>query len=445
MQQQTVTITKIVNGGYGFGRLSTGQVILVRHLLPGESAIVTIEEEKKNLLYGKVHQIIKKHPKRRMAPCRYYSQCGGCDLQLCDYDNQLTIKKGIVEDLLLRQPHDQLKVSVESLCEPTPSPLEFGYRQRIRLQVDEDNRIGFRRFRSHEIIPIDCCLLAHNSINDTLSELLDHESTWKLTELSLEIELQLNPVSGKTVCTFHFSRKPRPTDIKIARLICGDINLIERIFFAGENFPTQGPFGTEEGERLGNVLTLHYPEINGINAPLTLSWEVGGFCQVNLPQNIRLIETVIDFSQPNEQESILDLFCGMGNFSIPLASRAHRLSGVEGQGSAIRSAKENAIRANLTNTHFQKSPIHTACTDITEKGQQFDCVVIDPPRQGAPELSSQLAAICAKRLVYISCDPATLCRDLVKLTEEGFEIKIIQPVDMFPQTHHIETVVLLEK
>ena len=445
MQLQTITITKVINGGYGFGRLATGQVMLVRHLLPGETANVTIEEKKKNHLYGKAHQIIKKHPGRRDAPCKYYGKCGGCDLQLCDYNSQLSIKKEIIEDLFLRQSHNQLKTALEFLANPIGSPLEFVYRQRIRLQVDEQNSLGFRRFRSHEIIPIDCCLLAHKNINIALLELLNHKSSRKLTELSSEVELQLNPVSGNIICTFHFSRKPRPADIENARLLCRDIELLERIFFEGTDFPIQGPYATKEGEKLGNTLTLHYPGVSEDNSPLTLSWEVGGFCQVNLEQNVNLITTVLEFCQTNKRESILDLFCGMGNFSIPLASRVRRLFGIEGQGSAIRSAKANAARAGLTNCHFQKNPIHSACPDIVEKGQRFDCVVIDPPRQGAPELASQLATICSKRLVYISCDPATLCRDLVKLTAEGFSIKKIQPVDMFPQTHHIEIVVLLEK
>ena len=135
----------------------------------------------------------------------------------------------------------------------------------------------------------------------------------------------------------------------------------------------------------------------------------------------------------------------MGNFSIPMAMTAKSVAGFEGQGSAIRSAKHNAQLAKLKNTRFSKRPIHRACEELLATGAFFDCVVLDPPRQGAPGLAESIGQICKKRLVYISCDPATLCRDLSDFSQHGFTITAIQPVDMFPQTHHIETVVLLEK
>jgi 23S rRNA (uracil1939-C5)-methyltransferase len=124
---------------------------------------------------------------------------------------------------------------------------------------------------------------------------------------------------------------------------------------------------------------------------------------------------------------------------------AKEVLGIEGQASAIRSAKENAFNAAITNTRFLKKSVDNACKELAEKGELFDCVVIDPPRQGASGLAGYLAKITSRRLIYISCDPATLCRDLADLTNEGFTIKKIQPIDMFPQTHHIETVVLLDK
>lgn len=158
-----------------------------------------------------------------------------------------------------------------------------------------------------------------------------------------------------------------------------------------------------------------------------------------------MIEIVLDFCGLTQTESVLDLYCGMGNFSIPLAGVAKELLGVEGQGAAIRSAKMNAQRNGLTNCRFLKKPVENICKELVAHGKTFDCVLIDPPRQGVPGLAGLLASIAAKRLVYVSCDPATMCRDLVALNDEGFQVRRIQPVDMFPQTHHIETVVLLEK
>lgn len=447
MNTKTIHITKIVNGGYGFARLYTGQVTLVRYVLPDEDVIITTEDVKKNHLFGELQQILQEHPGRIKPPCQYYGQCGGCNLQHCDYPTQLTIKKGILEDLLTRQSQEAVRSSIKLLASPIPSPSAFGYRQRVRLQVGKRGVIGFHRYHSHDIIPINICLLAGQSINKTIAALQNNDDGHRLCELSTEIELQLNPETGKTVCIFYYSRKIRPADIKSAKILCRDEDEVERVFFVGSDFPITGPYCDEGEENIvwNNTFSVHYPNITKLSRHLDLSWEVGGFCQVNLAQNIALIETVLEFCQVNKTETVLDLYCGMGNFSIPLAMVAKEVLGIEGQGSAIRSAKENAFNATLTNTRFLKKSVDNACKELAEIGGHFDCVIIDPPRLGALDLAGHLAKITSKRLIYISCDPATLCRDLADLTDEGFTIKKIQPIDMFPQTHHIETVVLLDK
>ncbi len=448
MELKTIHIEKIVNGGYGFARLSTGQVALVRQVLPNERVIITTEEAKKNHLFGKLQQILQAHPARIPPPCRYYGQCGGCDLQHCDYATQLIIKKEIVADLLRRQSEEPVRSAIDLLASPLPSPAAFAYRQRIRLQVGDRGLVGFHRFRSHEIIPIECCLLAGASINKTITALQKSNDGCRLCELSTEVELQENPLTGKTVCIFHFRRKVRPADVQSAKRFCTEEVEVERVFFIGADFPISGPYFDDrekDNEIMGNTFTVQYPPGATTAQSVDLSWEAGGFCQVNLPQNRHLIETVVHFCQIKKSDTVLDLYCGMGNFSIPLAMRAKEVFGIEGQGSAIRSAEKNAAHAGLTNCRFLKSSVDSACLELAEQGRRFDCVVIDPPRQGIPGLAGRLAAVTVKQLVYISCDPSTLCRDLGELTNEGFTIGKIQPVDMFPQTHHIETVVLLLK
>ncbi len=445
MQLETINISKIVNGGYGFAHLATGQVVLVRQVLPGETVIVSIEEKKKNYLFGQVRQIVTRHPARRTPPCPYFGECGGCDLQHGEYVGQLQIKKDVVVDLLSRSNREELRNSLSLLAEPIPAPAEFAYRQRLRLQVEGGGVLGFHRFRSHTLIPIKACLLAGATLNSTLVALRAAPDGRKLTSLASEVELQENPRTGKTVVIFRLPRKPRPAEILAAERFARESDTVERVFFAGEQYSLMGPYGDAEGTVAGNVLGIHYPAVAGLPEDLELHWEAGGFCQVNLGQNRALIETVLDFCQVEKGRSVLDLYCGMGNFAIPLALLGAEVLGIEGQGSAIRMAKNNAARAGLAHARFQQSPIHTACSELLARGARFDCVVIDPPRQGAPDLAGQLAALTGERLVYISCDPATLCRDLADLIEHGFSIRKIQPIDMFPQTHHIETVVLLEK
>ncbi|MGW8194091.1 MAG: 23S rRNA (uracil(1939)-C(5))-methyltransferase RlmD [Desulforhopalus sp.] len=445
MNLETLRITKIINGGYGCGRLATGQVILVRHVLPGETVTVVPEKIKRRYLFGRLHSLQEQHVARRTPPCRYYYQCGGCDLQHCDYDTQLTIKKDIATDLLERQDDKDVQHSARQLQTPLASPLEWGYRQRIRLRVGERSEVGFYRHRSHEIVSVDECLLAGKTLNHALAILKDSDQSARLLKLSSEVELLLNPLNNSVVCVFSFTRPVRPADVAAARKFCLEDEVLGVVYFKGIDFPLHGPVGHGDKLTAATGFAVRYPSSRKTPHSFMLTWEPGGFCQVNLFQNRHLIETVVAFSEVSASDSVLDLYCGMGNFSIPLAFSAKSVTGIEGQGAAIRSAKHNAELAGAANTNFYKRPIHEACIDLTAAGTSFDCVILDPPRSGAPELADKLTPICAHRLVYISCDPATLCRDLVSLCQQGFTIKKIQPVDMFPQTHHIETVVLLER
>ena len=239
---------------------------------------------------------------------------------------------------------------------------------------------------------------------------------------------------------FHYCRKPRPADFKLAEVTCNNCPAIERIYFKGDNFPITKAASEENS----SSSLMHYSfTLNGRD--IILGWEVGSFCQVNLEQNTSMLETVLNFAAPKPEDNILDLYCGMGNFSISLASACKSVTGYEGQGAAIRAAKNNAEINQVSNTFYYKKPVHKACEELVGNNRKFDITIIDPPRQGAPDLAKQLANLTGKKLVYISCDPATLCRDLGELIQQGFTVKKIQPIDMFPQTHHIETVVLLCK
>ncbi|MBB5348492.1 class I SAM-dependent RNA methyltransferase [Desulfoprunum benzoelyticum] len=442
MNIHDLTINKLINGGYGLGRLDDGRAAMVRLALPGETVDVRIERQTKSLVEGVAVRVHAPHPRRIEPPCPYYGDCGGCDLQHGDYPCQLELKKAIISDLLQRHPEPAVRRATAILAEPLPSPLAFGYRQRIRLQIDAHGRTGFRRFHRHEIVAVAGCQIARDDINQTLATLRPHPAYASLLQQTTELEIMADPDGGGTVCVFILKRRPRPRDFNQATALCRESEIMNRIFFAGRDFPLTPAAGRDP--QIGRSLSVTYPAEPGRPA-LTLGWEAGGFCQINLAQNRRLIATVVDLAAPGPEESVLDLFCGMGNFSIPLATGCRRLLGIEGQGSAIRSARANARCAGIDNAEFRQAPIHDACTQLTAQGQPFDCVIIDPPRQGAPGLARQLAALTGRRLVYISCDPATLCRDLGDLIAAGFTVRRLQPVDMFPQTHHIETVVLLEK
>jgi 23S rRNA (uracil1939-C5)-methyltransferase len=442
MNTHSLTISKVINGGDGLGRLENGRLAMVPGTLPGETVTITEQEDKKTYILGKVISIDQQSATRITAPCQYYAQCGGCDLQHAAYPEQLHLKTEIVADLLSSQNINIGSDNKSHGVNPAlPSPQTLNYRQRIRLWVDRDGRCGFRQFRSHNIIPIQRCIIAKESINNVLAALIPRQPFNRLLSHTTELELLWNPKSNNITAIFHQQRKPRPADFTSAQELCDAISVLERIYFSGEKFPLTCGAPADSA----NTMTIEYAQFHENDSALCLSWEVGGFCQVNLEQNHNLIELVLEYAAVSSSETVLDLFCGSGNFSIPLAQRAASLLGIEGQGAAIRSARANSDSAGLDNTTFQKSPIHQSCESLCLEGASFDCLVVDPPRQGIPGLARQLYTLCRSRMVYISCDPATLCRDLADLQKAGFIIKTIQPVDMFPQTHHIETVVLLEK
>ena len=437
MSHKHFIIEKHIHGGFGLCRNTEGKITLLTGGITGEEVAAKIHPHTKTLQQGRVVKVLNPSSARKQPPCSYYPQCGGCDFQHIQYAEQLQIKMEVIKDLLTRSGTPTLNEAAQQrLLPPIPSEKHFHYRQRIRLQVDKEQNLGFFKRRSNSCIPITHCLLAKEAINNCLQTLSHHPPLRQLLPRMEALEILFNPGSNRIFCICHMVQKPRPADLQKGKQIEETVEEVEQVIFAGKTF---APTATAP---LSCTIS---PVSSYTGHPLDLSWETGGFCQVNLEQNQHLIETVLTYCDCTKQDKVLDLFCGMGNFSIPLACNAKTVMGIEGQGAAIRSAKQNSIAAQLSNTLFQKRPVHKAAEELVAEGKEFDIVVIDPPRQGAPELAGALAKLTKKRLVYISCDPATLCRDLTALLENGFQLVTLQPIDMFPQTHHIECVALLVK
>ncbi len=404
-----------------------------------------IIEQKKNYSLAIPKKIVEASNERIDPPCPYYKSCGGCNFQHASYTKQLQLKKEIVADLVCRA-FPSLSPQVSNLIKDTlPSPRHTHYRQRIRLQVDTDGSLGFNQYRTHNIVNINHCLLAEDHLNTALTAILIDPAAELLLENCNEIELLLNPDFDTVIVCLYYKRKIRPTDKKAALQLTQNNIILEAVFIQGGDFPLTGPFTSHPRKNSNKMLSHSLPATTSTKVPLTFTWEVGGFSQVNLAQNSRLIELVLQYCNLSKNDRVLDLFCGMGNFSIPLALHCHSLLGVEMKRSAIRSARQNASMANLKNCTFVQANVEQFCHKLIHDKKQFDIVVLDPPRQGIPGLPHTIAQLTAKRLIYISCDPATLCRDLSSLTQSSFSIEKIQPLDMFPQTHHIETIVLLNK
>lgn len=443
-KNQVATIAKFVNGGYGLAHDDDGTALFARFGLPGETVSINITERRKKALFGHVVKVHEPYPGRIEPPCPYYGRCGGCDLQHVSYGHQCSLKLQIVTELVSSASSRAIRSAVKSIQPIRKSPQEMNYRQRIRLAIDQKGRIGFRHFRSNEIVAIDSCLLAVPPINHCLKQLRECRDFIQLSRLSEQAELSYNPLSEKVSALLTLTRPPRPTDRNHAKALTRSIDVLDRVFFRGQQFALEGPHTDSHADADAPPDRLIGFEVD-TGRSLMLNWEVGGFSQVNLDQNRYMIDLVTHLAAPGSEDRVLDLFCGMGNFSLPLALRAAEVHGVENQGSAIRSGKRNCERNGITNCRLQKSDVESACRRLVEAKRPFDIVICDPPRRGLANLVPLIASLTAGKLIYISCDPATLCRDLAVFTENDLQVSSIHPVDMFPQTHHIETVVALGK
>jgi len=439
----SVLIEKLVPGGFGLGRLTEGIVVMVRYVLPGEKVLVRESHRKKNFIHAELAEVLEPAPDRIEPPCPLFSQCGGCDLQHTNYRNQLRLKTAMLVDNLQRAALKTSSQIVNSIDPPIDSPETFGYRQRIRLHADEMGRLGFYHHDSHTLVPTCQCLLAHPKLNEVLGQFDAVPGFADLLRQSLAIELLFNPAEDEVILLLDYSRKPRPKDRLHAKQVQEAIQGVSLVVMqvSGHGF-----FVPQHETCLSTppLLAQTLPaDITGTS--LSLTWEAGGFCQVNLKQNHNLIKLVIDLLNGGSQNRVLDLFCGLGNFSLPIAMHGAGVIGLDGQGSAIRSARKNAAAAGITGSSFQKTPILAGVQQLLAARQTFQTILIDPPRQGAAEIISLLPGLAANKIIYISCNPATLVRDLALLHTSGYKLYRLVPVDMFPQTHHLECVALLER
>ena len=439
----TVLIEKLVPGGFGLGRLDEGIVVLVRYVLPGEEVLVREMGRKKDYISAALQEIRTPSSDRISPPCPIYGRCGGCDLQHAGPDAQIRLKKAILTDSLQRAAGNIFSDPLLSIEDPLAAPEQFGYRQRIRLQVDDQGRFGFFRPESHILEPVSHCLLAGGDLNNLLRQLSASASFKKLVMHCHAFELLFNPAENDTVMLLHFLRKPRPGDCLLAKDLARATKGLAAILMQVEDY---GLYDALAQTFLPSPPILaHTAAIEAIGTDITFSWEAGGFCQVNLKQNNNLIKLVLEMVAGGPHNRVLDLYCGYGNFSLPVAKLGAEVLGIDAQNAAIRSAERNAKRNGIHTCLFAKNRVPAAVNSLLAAGQTFETIILDPPRQGAPEIVAQLPKLGPEAIIYISCDPATLARDLTSLIPAGYKLSRLVPVDMFPQTHHLESVALLKR
>jgi 23S rRNA (uracil1939-C5)-methyltransferase len=406
----TLTIERLVHGGAGLARVN-GKTCFINGVLPGESVRARVDEDRKQYLKATLKDILDVSPARKVPACPLAGICGGCQWQHIAYAQQLEYKASTVNDCLARigKLHD---------CEvsyPVASPLQIRYRSRAALKINckKNPVMGFYQMKTHDIVQITDCLLLEPALIQAfeICRRLLRDNRQKMsgfTDLYL-----LGFDTAPTALGLLLDRKNRRKNKLVINIAAGTAEEQQSSII----------------EPVGGLKFLRGTEI---------------FYQVNRQQNLAMIRQVQDFMKPVAGSDILDLFCGCGNFSLFLAKNGMTINGIDSNKSAIIEARNNARLNGIENCHFQTGNIHELEDGSIKKN--YAGVLINPPRGGCESRTLHLLAeMSPSIIVYVSCDPSTLARDLRILIDKGYTIDAIQPFDMFPHTYHIETIVKLSK
>lgn len=433
MSEAEVTIDRMCYGGAGFARVD-GKACFVPYAAPGDRARIRVVREKRSYLEAELLEVVVPSPHRVDPPCPFFGACGGCDWQHLAYAEQLRQKGEILAGNLSRIG----KVAAELILPVAGSPDRYGYRSRIQLKVSAGKgelRLGFFRTATHDVIDLGSvgCAISHPLINAAYAELRGLIPRLPGLEAIPQIDLAVGD-DGAALAVVHTSG-PDPA------------RLVERLRAARGELPSLSGLLVRSGARslpepVFGIDSLSYAIPAGLVAGsrgLTLSFSRGGFSQVNYRQNLELVRTALAWGAFTGSERVLDLFCGNGNISLPIARLAGQVTGIEGYAPSIADAKANAAANKVDNAAFLVSDAAKAVQRLARQGERFDVVVLDPPRGGA-DWAGDVALLEPGRIIYVSCDPATLSRDLARICQRGYRVTRCLPVDMFPQTYHLESV-----
>ena len=448
-------ISTLGSEGEGIGKID-GFPFFVRGTVPGDVIEAGVTKVKKNMAFARLIKIIMPSVDRMEPECPYFGKCGGCQLMNMNYEAQLKYKEEKVKNDLIRIGAID-KEAVEKAAQPILAAAEtLHYRNKEQYPFGEDkdgNTVcGFYAYHSHRIIDQTDCLLG----NKENVLILEKIKEWmKVSGISAYDE-----TTGKGVVRHVMIRKGNITNelmvcivinakkLKAAELLVDmlkDIEGMTSISYSSNTENTNVIMGESSvviwgSDHIDTVIETADGQISYALSPLS-------FYQVNSKQTERLYSKALEYADLKGEETVWDLYCGIGTISLFLARRAEKVFGVEIVPQAIENAKHNAQRNNIENAEFICGAAEEVLPAFYKKnGERPDVVVVDPPRKGCDKLCLDTIINAApQRIVYVSCDPATLARDIKYLRENGYELKSYTPCDMFPNSFHVETVASLER
>ncbi|WP_337017218.1 23S rRNA (uracil(1939)-C(5))-methyltransferase RlmD [Leclercia sp. AS011] len=413
----TVDVTDLDPFGQGVAR-HDGKALFIPGLLPDERAEIVLTEEKRQYARGQVKRRLNDSPQRETPRCPHFGVCGGCQQQHASVALQERSKSNALARLL--------KHEVNEVIADKP----WGYRRRARLSLNYQPKtarleMGFRKANSSDIVDVKQCPILVPRLEALLPEVRKCLADLQGVRHLGHVELVLAN-SGPLMVLRH-----------TAPLSAKDREKLERFSHSHELDLYLAP-QSEILEQLSGETPWY--DSDG----LRLTFSPRDFIQVNDGVNQQMVATALDWLDIQPEDRVLDLFCGMGNFTLPLAKRAHSVVGVEGVAALVEKGRDNAIHNGLQNVTFFHENLEEDVTQQPWAAHGFDKILLDPARAGAPGVMQHIIKLAPKRVVYVSCNPATLARDSEALLAAGYQIQRLAMLDMFPHTGHLESMALFE-
>jgi len=439
-QLHTVTIDGYSSEGLGVARLD-GRVVFVHGGVRGEVCVIRVMKVLKNTAFARVEEILVRSPARREGDCPHYPACGGCDFRHVSYGEELEAKRQHVEDCLRRIGGADIRVE-EILGGETDR-----YRNKSQFPVSVQGQAGFYRARSHQVIPAADCRLQTPQAGAVARAVEAYLAACGVPAYDEErhrgllrhIYVRTNREGQALVCLV-VNGKELPCEnelVKRIRSACPDtVGVVLNVNTRRTNVVLGEVYRTLWGE----------DTLEDVLCGLRFRLAIPAFYQVNRPQAERLYGKAEELAGLTGRETVLDLYCGAGTITLSLARHAAQVIGAELVPEAVENARENARVNGVENAEFFCGDAGEIARRLAEENLQPDVVVVDPPRKGlGEEVVPTVAAMAPGRVVYVSCDPATLARDVKRFAGEGYTLERAVAVDMFPRTRHVETVALLTR
>ena len=440
-QEHTVTIEGYGEGGMGVARID-GRVVFVHGALRGEKCRVLILKTLKSVAFAKVLEVIEPSSERITPDCPYFPRCGGCTYRHIRYEEELRLKKQRVQDNLSRIGGSD--VTVEEILGAQDT---LRYRNKAQYPVSKDGAVGFYRARTHEVIECEHCLLVRPEADAAAEALREYMQSCRVAGydektgrgLIRHLYVRSNAAGESLICVLVNGDK-LPKEDRLVTLLrdacpkCTGIvlgtNTKKGNVILGDRYRTLWGSDRLEDTLCGKTFRLSVPS----------------FYQVNRAQAERLYAKTIEFADLTGQETVLDLYCGAGTITLALSDHAKKVLGAEIVPEAIDDARENAARNGVKNAEFFCGDASDVAKKLARENLRPDVITVDPPRKGlAADVVESIAEMQPGRVVYVSCDSATMARDVKRFADFGYAAKRACAVDMFPRADHVETVVLLSR